>query len=60
MSEIIFRFEHQEDENAPTGTRFYVSAINKTTLQVLTTKEGTSWEEAGKKVIEDIYYKGVI
>lgn len=60
MTELIFRFEHQEDENAPRGTRFYVSAVNKTTLQVLVTKDGTSWEEAGKKVIEAIYYEGVI
>lgn len=60
MSEIIFRFEHQEDENAPTGTRFYVSAVNKTTLQVLFTKDGTSWGEAGKKVIDELYYEGVI
>lgn len=60
MAEFIFRFEHQEDENAPTGTRFYVSAVNKTTLQVLFTKDGTSWAEAAKKVTEEIYYEGLI
>lgn len=60
MSEITLRFEHQEDENAPTGTRFYVSAVNPTTKQVLFEESGTSWEEAGKKLITRIYYEGVI
>jgi hypothetical protein len=52
--EFILRLEHQEDENAPRGTRYYASFINPTTKQVMVETESYSFLEATDKAVKKL------
>lgn len=54
MNEFTLRLEHQEDENAPRGTRYYASFVNPITKQVLVEAEAYSFAEATQKAVNKL------
>ena len=54
MMDFILRLEHQEDENAPRGTRYYASFINPTTKQVMAEAESYSFLEATDEAVKKL------
>lgn len=60
MAKFIINLEHQEDENATRGTRFYAEIIEPVNRKILTQGEGNTWGEAASQAVTALYQQGVI